>query len=1084
MNVRTSVLRGFALLALGSLTFSACDESTTPVQPTPVTVAVTPATAQVQVNGTTTLVAVVSGNANQNVSWRSSNTAIATVDANGTVRGVAPGSVGIIAVSQADTTARAAASITVVPATVVPVTLQLVPEQASVQVGQTLQLAGIVGGPAGVSQTVVYRTLSPSIATVSASGLVTGVAAGTAIIRAHPQADTTVVRTSTITVTTGPAPAPVQISIAPTDATIVAGGTQQFVANVTGSTNTAVTWRSSDTAIATVDATGRATGVAQGNAVITAIAQADTMVRVAATLRVTPQAPPPSISIQQITGLNAQGQAVGTLTAVINVTADVSHDVRRVEVRVDGRTVPGCVQTFSQPLGTTQGVANIVCTINTAELDENGVPVWPNAARVISAVAINGAGEVVAEAVNPAIQFANVNFIGLTIETVGVSSSGSAVGADGLLWHEGNVVVTARPALFTGGTATNSLQICIDVPAATAAPTSAVGTSCRNITTSTNNAFVATFPKSRAVGAGGDLGPGVQSVSNSNVRAYTGTAVLASGQPGPTAGLTANSPSIRLDNLMPDFVAAFPAFVTDPADPNYSANYLRASFNFTSSASVAGGNVTATATSVADPQPGVGNVTVTFHVLPWSDAIATDNATNNNTIISTGQQVTSASQLASSLEDNFYVVVARATDALGNVRIRRVATRFGVDLAPPTIEIVADQSPAANAINPADVTIRVRVTDEFSGATGVRGTIIGHSVFEYDADTGVEQRCYNLSGAFVNNIDANNPCNATFVLTPIATEGAVEFYDITIPAEENFYVITLQSRDAAGNLSEATISRQALVDLTAGPDALTGLAAVTIANYTIDNENNRATVNGTIRDNIDLDEYDARFWFTGLQSADAVALPNAVPFTTPQDVGSFGLPLTALQTVSATTPVNVDGIATTPAALAANYPVSQFGFGVRDVASNFVFGGVNIPTGTFDGFTNFNQFVLNPVATVIDRTPGTSNRPLTTNLVAIAQTPVGAANPLQAVYFYYVNPGSDLVYGGTDDHLVLIGSIGAGSAAVLTGETVREFRFTQPLTATNLPANVDQFQFRVVAIGVAADGDAVITNAPLITVWN
>jgi hypothetical protein len=974
MKVRTSAMRGFALMALSALAFTACeDKSTQPIITPEVTVTVVPSSATLVVGQSQDFAAVVANADDTSVTWSSSNDAVATVSAAGRVTAVTPGSVIIRATSNQNPAVFGAASVVVQPDPGAQVTIQLVPAEASVVVGDSVQLVTIIGGTTNTAAT--YTTSSAAVATVDGDGTVFGVSTGTAVITARSDADPTKVATSVITV-------------------------------------------------------------------------------IAA-------APPPSISIQNVAPLGANNTVSGTIQARINVSADVSHDVRRVEVRLGGIEV--CSQTFSQPLGTTQGVAEIDCQINTNAVDEDGVPLFPNGTYELTAVAINGAGEVVAEASFGNLNVQNVNTVNLEMTTEGVTSDGTSVGDDGLLWHEGNVVVTARPALFTGGEAA-SVRICI-ATAGTSAPGSTSGTSCKTITTGANNAFVATFNKSQVVGGTTN---GVQNVSNDSVIAYVTATTLTTGQPGPTVAAGSGA-WIRLDNLAPTFDAAMPGGI----------DYLSAAFMFTSTSGA--GNGTQTATNVVDPQPGVGNVTVTFHVVPTSEA-GSNTAANNLAIVNDGQQVTSASELESSLTSDFYTVVVRAVDGLGNRRITRVATTFGVDLVAPTIEVVSAESPPADAINPTDVTIRVRVTDEFSGATGVTGGIIGHSVFEYNANTAVERRCYDLDGNFVGNVTTTQTCTTQAITTPVATSGAIEFYDITIPADENFYVITLQSRDSAGNLSTATITRNALVDVTAGPDAGTGLDAVTIANYTIDNVNNTATINGTIRDNIDIDEYDARFVFTGLTASDATPLPAEVPFTMPTDVGSYGLPLTALQSVSAQTAVNVDGIATTPAA-GTVFTVSQFGFGVRDIADNFVFGGVAVPSGTFDGFTNFSSFDLQPSLLAIDRTPSGSAS-ATTDLVAVATTPLGAANPLAQVYFYYVNPGSDLVYGGGDDHIVLIGSVAGSSATVLTGETVREFRYTQTLNATSLPANVSGFDFQVFAIGVAADGDAVITEVEMIDVAN
>ncbi len=70
----------------------------------------------------------------------------------------------------------------------------------TVGVGEDLQLAATVL-PAGVDQTVTWSSAKPDIASVNTTGKVTGVAAGSTIIRATSTVDTTIVGLARITVT-------------------------------------------------------------------------------------------------------------------------------------------------------------------------------------------------------------------------------------------------------------------------------------------------------------------------------------------------------------------------------------------------------------------------------------------------------------------------------------------------------------------------------------------------------------------------------------------------------------------------------------------------------------------------------------------------------------------------------------------------------------------------------------------------------------------------------------------------------------------------------------------------------------------
>ena len=91
------------------------------------------------------------------------------------------------------TITRLAAPITIAAVTVTPAT-------ASIAEDETVDLEAVVT-PVGASQLVNWTTSAPTIASVSATGLVTGIAAGTATITATSIADGTKTDTAEITVT-------------------------------------------------------------------------------------------------------------------------------------------------------------------------------------------------------------------------------------------------------------------------------------------------------------------------------------------------------------------------------------------------------------------------------------------------------------------------------------------------------------------------------------------------------------------------------------------------------------------------------------------------------------------------------------------------------------------------------------------------------------------------------------------------------------------------------------------------------------------------------------------------------------------
>lgn len=104
----------------------------------------------------------------------------------------------IVQVTLNYTVAKIAPAITRIPFVAV-TSVAVTPATATIAVAGTQQLAANVL-PSGASQAVSWTSSAPGKATVSATGLVTGVAAGSAIITAKSVSDGTKVSSSTITV--------------------------------------------------------------------------------------------------------------------------------------------------------------------------------------------------------------------------------------------------------------------------------------------------------------------------------------------------------------------------------------------------------------------------------------------------------------------------------------------------------------------------------------------------------------------------------------------------------------------------------------------------------------------------------------------------------------------------------------------------------------------------------------------------------------------------------------------------------------------------------------------------------------------
>ena len=200
------------------------------------------------------------------VTWTSDNTSVATVDSSsGKVTAV---SVGTARITAAHSGQSATCVITVAPIEVKRITL----DRTSLNLGlnKTRTLVATVAPSNATDKTVTWTSSDSSIATVSNTGVVRGIAYGTATITATSS------NGLTATCTVHVVPTPVEgISLNKTSTTLVVisgtGQTEQLTATITpaDAVNKNVTWTSSNPAVATVSSTGLVTAVAKGTATIT-----------------------------------------------------------------------------------------------------------------------------------------------------------------------------------------------------------------------------------------------------------------------------------------------------------------------------------------------------------------------------------------------------------------------------------------------------------------------------------------------------------------------------------------------------------------------------------------------------------------------------------------------------------------------------------------------------------------------------------------------------------------------------------------------------------------------------------------------
>jgi parallel beta-helix repeat protein len=275
----SAVSAGFATITAtsegksGSATLAVSDPPATAVA----TVSVTPGAGIVETGKTLQLTATprdASGNplSGRTVAWASSAEGVATVSSSGLVTGVSVGTVTITASSEGKTGSATVQVSTPAPPGVV--SILITPETGTIDaLNQSLQLTATAKDANGATVpgvSFIWRSLNSAIATVGTTGNVISKGVGTVLIIA---AAGTIADTAAITVRQVPA----TIVLNNTSLTVTVGGTGQLVATVRDGGGTAipgspVTWSSSASSIASVSSAGVVTGVAVGQATVTAAA--------------------------------------------------------------------------------------------------------------------------------------------------------------------------------------------------------------------------------------------------------------------------------------------------------------------------------------------------------------------------------------------------------------------------------------------------------------------------------------------------------------------------------------------------------------------------------------------------------------------------------------------------------------------------------------------------------------------------------------------------------------------------------------------------------------------------------------------
>jgi uncharacterized protein YjdB len=253
---------------------------------------------------------------NKNVTWSSSETAVAMVE-DGIIIGVKAGNAVITATSVADGSKTATCTVTVLAAKV-PVTSVTLKLSTSILISGTETLAAVIVPANATNQSVTWTSSNNAVATVTESGEVKGLTAGSATITVRTE-DASKTATCTVTVS-ATAVEVTKVSLNKTTTSIVAGNTETLSCAITPSyaTNQNLEWSSSNATIATVSGNGEVKGIAAGSAIITVKTEDGNKT---ATCNVTVSA---AIAVTSVTLENSStplsltvGGSPGTLTATV-----------------------------------------------------------------------------------------------------------------------------------------------------------------------------------------------------------------------------------------------------------------------------------------------------------------------------------------------------------------------------------------------------------------------------------------------------------------------------------------------------------------------------------------------------------------------------------------------------------------------------------------------------------------------------------------------------------------------------------------------------------------------------------------------
>ena len=295
------------------------------------------------------------------VLWESNNTTVATVTRAGVVTARATGRAEITAISGDIRTGTIGQpsniAVTVAPPSVASVRINLTLPSGGLVVGNSVTATAVALSARGdtiTGFTTTWTSSAPTVATVSASGVITAVSEGASTITATisgvsgtTTVTTRLVSVGSVVVSASSTPARVGRTVPLTGTLLSAGG------DTLTTTQRSLTWASTDTTVARVSSTGVVTGVSIGTARISLIAGSAGATPVVGFLDVA------------VTQVPVDAVEIVADTSVFNVGASREFTVRALDedenvlttLELDGRTFTWTLTNVtSTPLIATPGI--------------------------------------------------------------------------------------------------------------------------------------------------------------------------------------------------------------------------------------------------------------------------------------------------------------------------------------------------------------------------------------------------------------------------------------------------------------------------------------------------------------------------------------------------------------------------------------------------------------------------------------------------------------------------------------------------------------------------------------------------------